>query len=143
MEALRNLIEKEKPAKIVTVGDQVSKDLHDHHLFPDFCVVDNRIMRRSIPPISLKADQTINVENPAGTITSEALVAVSKAAKTPQRTRIVVEGEEDLLTLAVISELPENSLVIYGQPGKGIVICRVTPELKQKNRKILNAMRRK
>lgn len=138
---LRTLIEKEKPAKLVTVGDQVSQDLTNHSLLPDVLIVDNKIMRKEITPVSATADQVINVKNPPGTITDEAWLAAEKAIRGSQRTKIVVEGEEDLLTLVAILTVPENSLVLYGQPSKGVVVVKATAEMKLKAREIVEAMK--
>ncbi len=138
---LKTLIEKEKPAKIVTVGDQVSQDLTDHSLLPDVLIVDNKIMRKEIMPISATADQIINVKNPPGTITDEAWLAIEKALASPRRTKIVVEGEEDLLTLVAILAAPENSLVLYGQPHEGVVTVKATAEMKRRVREIVEAMK--
>ncbi|MDH5448833.1 MAG: GTP-dependent dephospho-CoA kinase family protein [Candidatus Bathyarchaeota archaeon] len=138
---LKTLIEKEKPAKIVTVGDRVSQDLTNHSLLPDVLIVDNKIMRKEIPPISATADHVLNVKNPPGTLTDEAWLAVEKAIAGSRRTKIVVEGEEDLLTLVAILAVPENSLVLYGQPSKGVVTVKATAEMKKKVREIVEAMK--
>jgi hypothetical protein len=47
-----------------------------------------------------------------------------------RRTRIIVEGEEDLAVIPLICLLPENSLVVYGQPDEGVVAIRVTEDKK-------------
>lgn len=141
MTIVKTLIEKEKPEKLVTVGDQVSQDITNNSLLPDILIVDNKIMRKRIPPISATADQVESVKNPAGTITDEAWLAIEKAMKSPERTKIIVEGEEDLLTLVAILVAPENSLVLYGQPRKGVVAVKTTPTMKQKTLKIVEAMK--
>ncbi len=140
MTMLKILIGKEKPAKIVTIGDQVSQDLTDHAILPDILIVDNKIMRKEISPILATADRVINVTNPAGTITDEAWSAMEKAATDVNRTKIVVNGEEDLLTLVAILTVPDNSLICYGQPNEGVVAVKVTARLKQKACEIINAM---
>lgn len=138
---LKTLVEKEKPAKIVTVGDQVSQDLTDYSLLPDILIVDNKIMRKEIPPISATADQIVNVKNPPGTITDEAWSALESATRNSRRTKIVVDGEEDLLTLVAILVVPEKSLVLYGQPHQGIVVVKATAEMKQRIREMVEAMK--
>jgi uncharacterized protein (UPF0218 family) len=138
---LKMMIEKEKPAKIVTVGDQVSQNLADHSLLPDVLIIDNKIMRKKIAPISVTADQVVNVNNPPGTITDEAWLAVEKAIADSQRTKIVVEGEEDLLALVAILAVPENSLVLYGQPRKGVVAVKATAKMKKRVQEIVEAMK--
>ncbi len=128
---LREYIEREKPRKIVAVGDQVSKDLTDHSFMPDILIVDNRIMREKVAPIPISADRILRVRNPPGTITDEAWEAIERAAQSSERTKIVVEGEEDLLALVAIIAVPEDSVIIYGQPRKGIVLVRATSEMKR------------
>lgn len=140
MSTLKALAEKEKPTKIVTVGDRVSQDSTDHNLSPHILIVDNKIMRKEIPPIPAVADQVVNVKNPAGTITDEAWSAIEEAMMRPQRTKIVVEGEEDMLTLVAILVAPEDSLVLYGQPHKGVVAIKTTAETKHKIQKIVDSM---
>jgi uncharacterized protein (UPF0218 family) len=142
MMMMKSLIKKEKPIKIITVGDRVSQDLTDHTLQPDVLIIDNKIMRKEIPPISASADKIMNVPNPAGTITDEAWSAIEKAARSTHRIKIIVDGEEDLLTLVAILTMPDNSLICYGQPHEGIVAVKTTPNLKKKIRKIVDAMKR-
>ena len=45
-------------------------------------------------------------------------------------TAIIVEGEEDLLTLPVIKFAPLGALVVYGQPYVGMVLVMVTERTK-------------
>jgi uncharacterized protein (UPF0218 family) len=140
MKAFRNMIEKEKPTAIISVGDTVSKNLAENHLLPQLSIVDNRVMRRSARPITLTSEKTINVKNPPGAITKEAHKAIREAMKCDCRAKIVVEGEEDLLTLVAVLYAPENSFVVYGQPYEGIVAIKVTPEKKAEIAEILKAM---
>ena len=44
-------------------------------------------------------EKTVYVDNPQGTITEEAIFAIKEALERNEHTHIVVEGEEDLLTL--------------------------------------------
>jgi hypothetical protein len=142
MTAVHAFIEKEKPPKIIAVGDQVSKDLAENSVALDILIVDNRIMRQQIPPIPASADKNVRVKNPPGTITDEAWSAIEKATADSQRTKIVVDGEEDLLALVAIIAAPEDSLVLYGQPHRGIVVVKATAEIKHKVRTIVGAMER-
>jgi uncharacterized protein (UPF0218 family) len=141
MTKVRALIEKEKPAKIVTVGDKVSQDLFNYDMLPNILIVDNKIMRKEIPPVSVTADKIMDVKNPPGTITGEAWSVIEKAMENSHRTKIVVDGEEDLLTLVAILTAPESSLVLYGQPCEGVVVVKATAEMKRKIREIVDAMK--
>jgi hypothetical protein len=140
MKTLKDIIEKEKPTAIISVGDTVSKNLVESHLFPQVSIVDNRVMRKSAQPITLTAEKTINVKNPPGTITQEAHKAIQEALECNDHVKIIVEGEEDLLTLIAVLYAPEKSFVVYGQPYEGIVVIKVTPEKRAEIAEILKAM---
>ncbi len=140
MKRFKDIVEKEKPSSIISVGDTVSKNLVKNNMLPQLSIVDNRVMRRSIQPIPLAAEKTIYVKNPPGTITEEALKAIQEALKSNSRVKIVVDGEEDLLTLIAVLYAPENSFVVYGQPYEGVVVVKATRKKKAEVAGILKAM---
>jgi len=140
MKIFKNMTEKEKPAFIISVGDTVSKNLTENHIFSQLSIVDNRVMRRNIQPIPLTAEKTIHIRNPPGTITEEAIRAIQEALESNCRVKIVVDGEEDLLTLIAVLYSPENSFIIYGQPHEGVVVVKATNEKKAEVALILKAM---
>lgn len=140
MAMVKAMIEKEKPTKTVAVGDRVSQDLTISQLPPDILIVDNKIMRKKISPISATAEEAVRVSNPQGTITDEAWQAIETAMKSSERTKITVDGEEDLLTLAAILLAPLNAIVFYGQPREGIVAVKATAKTKQKIKAIIEEM---
>jgi len=141
VEKLMKLIEKEKPSMIISVGDVVSESLIKKDIFPNVFIVDNKVMRKSVTPLSAKADETWYVKNPPSTLTKEAVEEIQEILKKKKhRTKIVVDGEEDLLTLPAVLYAPENSLVVYGQPQKGIVAVKVTKQEKKKVRRVIEAM---
>ena len=136
----KDVVEKEEPPKIVSVGDTVSKNLVKNNILPQLSIVDNRVMRKSIKPVALGADETVTVENPPGTITEEALTAIQEAMESSRRVKIVVDGEEDLLTLIAVSHAPEDFFIVYGQPREGVVVVKATREKKAEMAEILKAM---
>ena len=140
MKTFKDIIEDEKPTAIISVGDTVSKNLEENHVIPKVSIIDNRVMRRSVKPIALTTEKTITVKNPQGTITEEAHKAIQEAMKSESHVKIVVDGEEDLLTLIAVLYAPENSFVVYGQPYEGIVAIKVTPEKKTEIAEILKTM---
>ena len=140
MKIFKDMTEKEKPAIVISVGDTVSKNLVENSVLPRVLIVDNRVMRRSIQPIPLAAEETIRVKNSPGTITEEAVTAIQKALKNNRHVKIVVDGEEDSLTLIAVLYAPENSFVVYGQPHEGVVVVKATPEKKAEIAEILKAM---
>lgn len=71
------------------------------------------------------------VENPKGTITRE-LMAVAKKARGSKRSRVYVDGEEDLAALALFAVLDYGSIVAYGLPDEnGTCAVEVTPEIRR------------
>ena len=141
MDKLGIMAEREKPPKIISVGDTVSRNLHEHKINPQLSITDNKRMRRKIQPRIFPAKKVVRVKNPQGTITEAAIAAIKKSLESNENVHIVVDGEEDLLTLIAVLYAPEESLVVYGQPYKGIVIVKVTPEKKAEALEILKAMK--
>lgn len=141
MSKMKKLIEKEKPPKIISVGDVVSRNLHEYNLHPQLTIVDNKFLRTKSLPEEVAVEKTIRVENPQGTITQEAISAIKEALEKNEHTHIIVDGEEDLLTLIAVLNAPENAVVVYGQPYSGIVVVKVTSEKKAEAREFLKAMK--
>jgi uncharacterized protein (UPF0218 family) len=141
MDKMREMVEKEKPPSIISVGDIVSLNLHKHNIHPQLTIIDNISLRDQPIPKEAEVEKTIYVDNPQGTITQETILAIRKALDKNEHTHIVVNGEEDLLTLIAVLFAPENTFVVYGQPHLGIVVVKVTPERKSQVQEFLNAMK--
>jgi hypothetical protein len=140
MSAMKEYVEKEKPARIISVGDVVSKNLHEQGIHPQLTIIDNKSLRNVTLKQTLTAEKPVNVINPQGAITKEAIIAIKEALAKDEHTHIIVEGEEDLLTLIAVLNAPENAIVIYGQPHKGVVVVKVTPRKKAQAARFLKAM---
>ena len=141
MDKMREMVEKEKPPSIISVGDVVSQNLHKHNIHPQLTIIDNISLRDQPMPKEAEVEKTIYVDNPQGTITQETILAIRKALDKNEHTHIVVNGEEDLLTLIAVLFAPENTFVVYGQPHLGIVVVKVTPERKSQAQEFLKAMK--
>jgi len=141
MSKMKELVEKEKPLRIISVGDVVSRNLHERGVHPQLTIIDNKSLRNQEATESLTAEKTVYVTNPQGTVTREALIAIKEAIDENEHTHIVVDGEEDLLTLIAVLYAPENAVVVYGQPYTGIVVVKVTPQKKAQAEKFLKAMK--
>jgi len=142
IEKLKEIVEKEKPSMIVSVGDVVSESMVKGGLVPDVYIIDSKVMRKTVPPFLAEADETRYIKNPPGVLAEEAIEEIQEVLEKirEKRVKIVVEGEEDLLTLPSVLYAPENSLVVYGQPQRGIVVVKVTKQVKEKVRQVLEAM---
>jgi len=141
MAKMKELVESEKPSRIISVGDVVSNNLHLYNLNPQVTIIDNISQRDQPMPQKEEVEKTVYVENPQGTITSEAITAIKYALERGEHTHIVVKGEEDLLTLIAVFYAPETAFVVYGQPNSGIVVVKVTSEKKAQVKEYLKAMK--
>jgi len=138
---LKEMVEKEKPPRIISVGDIVSQNLHKHNIHPQLTIIDNISLRTQKIPLETVVQKTVFVDNPQGTITQETIFAVKEALESNEHTHIVVRGEEDLVTLIAVLYAPENAFVVYGQPHSGIVVVKVSSERRTRAQEFLNAMK--
>lgn len=141
MLALKELIEKEAPTRLVSVGDVVSKNLHEFDIHPQLTVIDFISLRNQVMPKLPMTGRIVCVDNPQGTITAEAIKAIREALDSNAHIHIEIQGEEDLLTLVAVLYAPENSFVIYGQPHLGIVVVKASLEKKEQVKQFLKEMK--
>jgi uncharacterized protein (UPF0218 family) len=141
MNKINEMVEKEKPPQIISVGDIVSLNLHKHNIHPQLTIIDHVSLRDHAMPQEDVVEKMVYVNNPQGTITQEAILAVKEALERNEHTHIVVKGEEDLLTLIAVLYAPENAFVVYGQPHSGIVVVKVTSKKKGQVQEFLNIMK--
>ncbi len=140
MKTLSEQVSKEDPPRVISVGDRVSKSLKENRVVAHLAIVDNRIMRKPIRPIALEAEEVLHTKNPPGTITRESTAAIQEGITRGRKVKIVVDGEEDLLTLIAVLYAPEKALVVYGQPHEGIVVVKVDNKKRTEIKEILEAM---
>jgi uncharacterized protein (UPF0218 family) len=141
MDKIAEMVEREKPPKIISVGDTVSRNLYERQMNLQLSITDNKRRREVLKPMIFAGMRIVKVINPQGTITEEAIAAVRQALESEERVHIIVDGEEDLLTLVAVLYAPENSFVVYGQPFEGIVVVKVTSEKKAEALEFLKAMK--
>nr|AIF14315.1 hypothetical protein conserved in archaea [uncultured marine thaumarchaeote KM3_67_A06] len=137
-----NIIKKNSAESIIiTVGDRTTENMLQLGLKPQVQIIDGLEKRDQC---LVPADDTVNTKlscrNPPGEITEESIQVIQKAFSCEPPVRITVDGEEDLLVIPVCIYAPENSVVMYGQPNEGLVIVHITPEIRAKIQKILDAM---
>ena len=137
---IETVIQEEAPPKVVLVGDTVSRHAMEADIRADLIIVDNREMRHSSTPVSLGTRTTFKLINSQGTIAAESWNVISGALNAGD-SAVVVEGEEDLLVLVAASIAPIRSLVVYGQPNVGIVLIRVSAEIKRQMAQVLAQMK--
>ena len=131
---------------IATIGDictlKIFKDVRE----PNLSIVDLKT-KRNIPLeaedrkiMSNIGSRTIEVDNPPGTISLEMWKAIENNIGHDVSIKIVVNGEEDLATLAVISMVKLGAKVIYGMPDRGMVIVDVNQQEKKRANSFLKHM---
>jgi GTP-dependent dephospho-CoA kinase len=138
---LKDIIKKETPVKIISVGDKVSRNLHINSIIPQVSITDDLSMRRRLKPEVFPNKNMIKIKNPQGTITEEAIQAIKHAINEENPIHLFVDGEEDLLALVAILYAPDNSFVIYGQPRKGMVLVRINQQKKAEAEKVWEKMK--
>lgn len=126
---------------IISVGDVVSKSLLDMGFNPSVCVVDGKTLRVCSQDVERfqRGRRVLRLINPPGTISEESW-SIFKEALESQPATILVEGEEDLLTLVAVKTAPNGSLIVYGQPGEGVVVVNVNQSSKKIVSDILGTM---
>jgi len=125
---------------IITVGDRTTEKMIDFGLIPSLQIIDGVEKREKRELPKLENATKLTVDNPAAEITAQSIDVIKQAFTLQSPVRIVVNGEEDLLVIPVCVHAPENSVVLYGQPNKGLVIVKVTPEIRNKTQGLLDLM---
>ena len=129
---------------LVTVGDMVTYHLLEAGRVPDLALVDEKTKRSAVDSEVADAitgfDRTVEVANPAGTLTRELLDAMRDGLDSDGTTLVDVDGEEDLAALPVVLMLPENASVVYGQPDEGMVLVTPDSAVRDRVRSILERM---
>jgi len=120
-----------------SVGDVVTDHLLQAGYPPAVAFIDGQTMRRPHEGVDVTAFQIIHVKNPAGCISPELTRAAHKAVIT-LKTVVQVDGEEDLAVLPLALVAPIGSLVLYGQPGEGVVVLEISEQVKEQAQSLLN-----
>jgi len=139
---ISRIVRRKRPVKLIAVGDQVSKNMLKHGIPLDVSIIDHKIMRKVTSPVNFKAENIFRTRNPAGTITGESWKTIERAINCSGKTKVIVDGEEDLLTLVAVLSAPDGSIVIYGQPKRGVVVIEVNEKIKQRFHEIIKEMKR-
>jgi uncharacterized protein (UPF0218 family) len=141
LQRLKTLLVEEKSSMVISVGDTVSRNLAKHNVSTHLSITDNKSHRRKLQPQTFPDKYFVKIKNPQGTITPQAVAALREALESEKPVHVLVEGEEDLLTLIAVLYAPPDAIVIYGQPHVGIVVVKVTPEKRAEAERILKSMK--
>lgn len=121
----------------IAVGDATTSTLFSAGITPQVQIVDGKEMRvaRALPAAFYR--RRFQAENPPGTISRGAVVAVTKALAAEKPARVIIKGEEDLLALVAAALAPEDAWILYGQPKKGLVLLKETSKLRKRVLRLL------
>jgi uncharacterized protein (UPF0218 family) len=137
---LRKTWETEKPRRLILVGDTISRNAIETGIEPDVMIIDHKEERKDAVDFTHGKARVFRTINEPATLSLLAWQAVAEAIE-KGNSLVLVEGEEDLLTLVAILVAPVGSIVAYGQPGKGIVLVRISPEKKDEIQSQIDLMR--
>jgi GTP-dependent dephospho-CoA kinase len=126
---------------IITVGDRTTEKMIDFDLIPSLQIIDGLEKRIKRDILKLGSAFELKIDNPAAEITLESIEVIKKAFSLNPPIRLTVNGEEDLLVLPVCIHAPENSVILYGQPNKGLVLVQITTEIRNKAQALLDLMK--
>jgi len=126
---------------IITVGDRTTEKMIDFDLIPSLQIIDGLEKRTKRDIIKLGNAFELKIDNPAAEITLQSIEIIKKAFTMNSPIRLTVNGEEDLLVLPVCIHAPENSVILYGQPNKGLVLVQITTEIRNKAQALLDLMK--
>jgi len=115
--------------RVVSVGDIVTMTLLQRNIEPDVAVFDYRTRRSEDQSakemIAEMRGDLIKVQNPQGMITRELWRVMRDAVQGKSRMKVEVAGEEDLAALVAIACSKDGTCVIYGLPGRGLMLVPV------------------
>jgi hypothetical protein len=150
IEVFEKIEELEGYEILACIGDLVTYHALKLGFKPHILVIDRRTVREELKADIIgetdalsKAYKEIWAENPPGCLTANLVRALLKAVELAidgRRVKVVVDGEEDLAVIPLVRFLPNGSLIIYGQPGEGVVVLRVDWEKKALILKLLEEM---
>ena len=129
---------------IISIGDATTNNILNADIIPRIGIIDNKIEREiSKHQIEYNAI-TLNVDNPPGTITDELWETIEKAKYLAKESNvlIVVNGEEDLAVIPCVLMAPEDTVILYGQPGEGLVVVEAD-KIKDIAKKMLDHFEKK
>ena len=139
---IKHVMQRNRDNVVITIGDVTTLTALTHGIKPALAIIDLVVERK--PFQSLEAYKfpaqyaVVYCKSGPGYIAREALEAIAGWAGTireRKRMALVVDGEEDLLTLPAIAHAPVGSVVYYGSPPssgiEGLVEVVVTAEIKK------------
>ena len=126
---------------LIAVGDVTVATLLALDIVPDIGFIDGQTKREALSErerVDVRAfTHVLEAVNPAGLLTPELRTAIEQASTLEEPVVVVVDGEEDLAPLFVHLHVPLHAVVLYGQPGEGVVAQFSSLATKERCRRLL------
>jgi hypothetical protein len=122
---------------VYSVGDVVTHHLIQAGITPDVAIIDGHTMRAPFTRVPSLPVRSIPARNPPGGISDELVLAIRDAVSDPPA-MIIVDGEEDLAVIPLVLDAPAGAVILYGQPGEGVVLRRVDRKARKDARAFLS-----
>jgi len=138
---MRDTFGKHSSVYCCTVGDMVTFELKKRGILPHISVVDHMTQRKALNSMILQGiiEKGCSIaKNEKGTIQKEAVIALhllfsqNEVGHKRATKQLLIQGEEDLLTLVAVLLAPLHSHIWYGQQGIGAIHVKVTEKMKQR-----------
>ena len=133
---------KHHDKRMITVGDVVSLTMRRNGIRPILSVYDGYTERHEMTEFAalVEGEEKKVVANPAGTITDELDDAVRNALTSGTTDLIRVEGEEDLALMPCVLHAPIGTEIVYGWPGKGMMVITTDDSVRKRVEELWNMM---
>jgi len=126
----KQIIQKKKFTKVITVGDYCSLTLTSN-----IKIFDGKVKRKKIKIPLEWGSNCLKVTNPSGTIQEKVWPKIRKAIK--EEKFVFVNGEEDLLVIPTVLLAKKYNAVVYGFPKRGVCLIEVSLAIKKIFKKLL------
>lgn len=131
--------------KCIVVGDESALTLYKNNYNIKLAIVDFHTQRRKEQAFFRQevrkiGEKVLCVTNPAGTITDDLWSSIEKGLSELKSVRIEVDGEEDLAFIPCMLLAPDNAVVVYGYPGRGLVLAWVNSTNRRLAKNALKSM---
>jgi|WetSurMetagenome_2_1015567.scaffolds.fasta_scaffold605147_2 GTP-dependent dephospho-CoA kinase len=140
---VKDASEVPKDRVLIAVGDTASETLISAGFRPKLVVYDAMTRRKQVgvsKTISSYDAEEHRVNNQAGHLERGVFSLFKRCLKAQANCKVFVVGEEDLTALAAVAEAPAGAVVVYGQPGEGLVIVDVDEKSKARVKTIIEEM---
>ena len=126
---------------LIAVGDVTVKGLMDMGIQPDIGFIDGQTKRTELADeYKVNPDQYSvrrTVKNPPSILTPELLDVIQWSLIQEEPVLVEVDGEEDLAPMYLLATAPLGTIIVYGQPRKGVVMRVLDIEAKHRSRNLL------